>query len=83
VTQVEKRGGKPLLFNFDQLFTFAERTLNPSPLPPSHGMEQRHAKTPFKNTLTFPDQPANEAERWLSVVLRREAHFCNIPETAS
>jgi hypothetical protein len=35
----------PLLVNFDQLFAFGERTLNPSP---SHGIEQRHAKTPFQ-----------------------------------
>lgn len=38
-----------LLFNFEQPSRFGERILNrPSPLPPSHGTEQRHAKTPFQ-----------------------------------
>jgi len=52
----------PRLFNFDQLFSFGVRTLNPPRLHTewSSAMQRRR----FKNTLTFPDRLAKEAERF-------------------
>jgi hypothetical protein len=48
----------PCLFNFDQLFSFGVRTLNPPRLHTewSSAMQRRR----FKNTLTFPDRLAKK-----------------------
>ena len=64
----------PLLINFDQLFSFGVRTLNPHA---SLGMEQRMQRRRYKNTLTFPDRMAKEAERFRQEAdqVRNEATF--------